>query len=150
MKEISKETYKNKGIILFVVVLMSFLNINTAIGYMIVFLMIMSMGTALFQPSNNSLIMSAAPKNKLGIAGSVNSLVRNLAQSIGIMLSTTILYNFMSYKIGYVVTDYIENRDDVFIYGMKYVYIILSIICAFGALVTVYRLIVHNINLENK
>lgn len=133
----------NVGIAFF---LMSFLKVNTSVGFMIAFLIIMSVGNALFQPSNNSLIMSAAPKDKLGIAGSVNSLVRNIGQYIGITLSTTVLYLFMSRKAGHAVTDYIGNRPDIFMYGMKYVYIILAGICLLGALITVYRLVVYKVD----
>jgi len=46
----------------------------------------------------------------------------------------------MSKKIGYHVTGYIEGRDDVFVYGMQYVYISAAIICAIGAMLTAYRL----------
>ena len=58
----------------------------------------------LFQSPNNSLIMSTVPKDKLGIAGSVNGLIRNLGMVCGIALATALLYNRMSYKIGYRVT----------------------------------------------
>ena len=94
-----------------------------------------------------SIIMSLAPRNKLGIAGSVNSLVRNLGQIFGVTLATTVLYNFMSYKIGYHVINYIENRDDVFIFGMRYVYIMLAIICGIGAIITAFRLYSNKLNL---
>jgi hypothetical protein len=46
----------------------------------------------------------------------------------------------MSRKIGYTVTDYIEGRDDVFVYGMKNDYRILMLLCAFGAMLTGLRL----------
>jgi len=127
--------------------LMSFLDISTPIVGMILFLAIMAIGNGLFQPSNNSLIMSSAPRNKLGIAGSVNSLVRNLGQIFGVTLATTVLYNFMSYKIGYRVINYIENRDDVFIFGMRYIYIMLAIICGIGAIITAFRLYSNKLNL---
>ena len=94
----------------------------------------------MFQSPNNSLVMSTVDKDKLGIAGSINALVRNLGMVFGISLSTTLLYSLMSKKIGYHVTGYIEGRDDVFVYGMQYVYISAAIICAIGAMLTAYRL----------
>ena len=66
--------------------------------------------------------------------------MRNLGFVFGISLSTTLLYSLMSKKIGYHVTGYIEGRDDVFVYGMHYVYISAAIICAIGAILTAYRL----------
>ncbi len=126
--------------------LMSFLNGESSIMIIITFVSVMAVGNALFQPSNNSLIMSAVPKDKLGIAGSINSLTRNLAQIFGVTLSTSFLYVCMSYKIGYHVIDYVIGRDDVFIYGMKWVYTILVIICGLGVFLTAFRLYKTRVN----
>lgn len=93
---------------------------------------ILGMGNGLFQSPNNSLVMSTVPKHKLGIAGSVNALVRNLGFVFGVSASTSILYNRMSYKIGYKVLSYVPGREDVFIYAMRLVYICAGIICAIG------------------
>ncbi|WP_213954167.1 hypothetical protein, partial [Escherichia coli] len=59
---------------------------------------------------------------------------------LGTSLSTLLLYNRMSHKIGYRVVDYIKGRDDVFIYGMRSVYISVGIMCLFGVLITALRL----------
>lgn len=123
--------------------LMSYLNEHSSIITMMIFVVIISFGNGLFQTSNNSLIMSTVAKNKLGIAGSINALVRNVGSFVGVALATTLLYNRMSQKIGYRVVDYVTGRDDIFIYGIKYVYIILAIICALGALLTAFRLYKH-------
>ncbi len=107
---------------------------------MIGFVAIMSIGNGLFQSPNNSLVMSTVPKHKLGIAGSVNALIRNLGMVIGVSLSTSILYNRMSYKIGYPVFSYVSGREDIFVFGMTYVYITAASICALGAVLTAVRL----------
>ena len=120
--------------------LMSFLNEKTVLIHAVIFIFIMALGQSLFQPANNSMIMSACKNEKLGIAGSVNSLVRNLGQIVGITLSTTFLYYFMSKKLKYRVSDYVFGRDDIFVYGMKNDYIILSFICFIGAVLTAIRL----------
>lgn len=120
--------------------LMSTLTENTGLGVLLAYIMIMSVGNGLFQSPNNSLTMSTAPKNMLGISGSVNALIRNMGMISGISMSVLILYNRMSSKIGYHVSDYVDGRDDVFIYGMKGVFIIAALICAFGALLTAFRL----------
>ena len=120
--------------------LMSTLNQYSHLGVLILIIAIMTMGNGMFQSPNNSLVMSTVDKNNLGIAGSINALVRNLGMVFGISLSTTLLYSLMSSKMGYHVTGYIEGRDDVFVYGMQYVYISAAIICAIGAGLTAYRL----------
>ncbi|WP_330372791.1 hypothetical protein [Lacrimispora celerecrescens] len=58
----------------------------------------------------------------------------------GISITVLLLYGRMSQKIGYHVTDYVQGRDDVFIYGMKGVYIAAAMICAAGAFLTALRL----------
>ncbi|AKN30200.1 multidrug MFS transporter [Clostridium carboxidivorans P7] len=133
--------------------LMSFLNEKSSIMLIIGFVSVIAVGNALFQPSNNSLIMSSVPRDKLGIAGSVNSLTRNLGQIFGVTLATSFLYVCMSYKIGYHVVDYIAGRDDVFIYGMRWVYAILVVICGMGWMLTAFRLhkskVKTDLNTEN-
>lgn len=129
--------------------LMSTLTERSSLVVMVFFIAAMSLGNGLFQSPNNSLIMSTVPRNKLGIAGSVNALVRNLGMACGIAFSTTLLYNRMSYKIGYHVTDYVEGRSDVFIYGMRIVYICAALICIIGALITALRLYGSKIKEKN-
>jgi EmrB/QacA subfamily drug resistance transporter len=120
--------------------LMSTLNENSALLSMIIFIGTMSIGMGLFQSPNNSLIMSTVTKDKLGIAGSINALIRNLGMVCGIALATTLLYSRMSSKIGQHVTDYVAGRNDAFIYGMKTVYITAAIICMVGTILTFLRL----------
>ena len=129
--------------------LMSNLNEKSSITSMVFFIGVMSLGSGLFQAPNNSLVMSTVPKDKLGIAGSVNALVRNVGMVCGIALSTTLLYNRISYKIGYNVTDYVVGRNDAFIYGMRIVYITAAIICIFGAILTSLRLFRNKSKLVN-
>ncbi len=120
--------------------LMSTLTQHSYLVLMAGFLAVLSLGNGLFQSPNTSLIMSTVPKHKLGIAGGVNALIRNLGMVFGITLSTSLLYNRMSARLGYRVADYIPGRDDVFIYGMHYVYLTAGIICLFGTFLTAYRL----------
>lgn len=120
--------------------LMASLNENSSIVSMIIFIAIMSAGMGLFQSPNNSLVMSTVPMDKLGIAGSINALIRNVGMVSGIALATTLLYTQMSYKIGYRVTSYVPGRNDAFIYGMKWVYIAAGAISLIGAALTFFRL----------
>lgn len=122
-------------------ILLSTLKTNSIAIIVMLFMGLMSLGQALFQPANNVLVMSNCPRNQLGVAGSINSLVRNLGQIVGITLSTTVLYVFMSYKCGYKVSGYTFGQDEVFVYGMKRVYIILSILCCVGVIVNLIRVL---------
>jgi MFS family permease len=120
--------------------LMSTLNESSGLFPMIFYIVIMSIGNGLFQSPNNSLIMSNAPRNMLGIAGSVNALIRNLGMITVTSMAILILYSRMSSYIGYKVSDYISGRADVFIYGMKGAYITAGSICTVGAVLTAFRL----------
>ncbi len=120
---------------------MSTLNENASLLGMLFFIGIMSFGMGLFQSPNNSLVMSTVSRDKLGIAGSINALIRNMGMVSGIALATTLLYSSMSAKIGHHVTDYVVGRNDAFIYGMKIVYITAGAISIFGAVLTFLRLI---------
>lgn len=113
----------------------------TALIVVAIFVGLLSFGSGIFQSPNNSLIMSTVDKTKLGIAGSINGLVRNLGTTTGIALSTSLLYSRMSSKIGYKVTGYIEGRADAFIYGMRFVFVGIGCICLVGAVLTLLRVI---------
>ncbi|HDK7155160.1 MFS transporter [Clostridium sporogenes] len=115
---------------------MVFLNEQSTFLMITLLLSVVALGNGLFQSPNNSLVMSSVEKTKLGIAGGVNALIRNLGFIFGVSISTTILYNRMSYKIGYRVLNYVEGRGDVFIYGMRWVYFIAAVTCIIGFLVS--------------
>lgn len=118
---------------------MSFVGENTPLGVFLGGVAMIAFGTSLFQSPNTSLIMSTVPKNKLGTAGSINGLVRNLGMVFGISVSTLLLYGMMSQKMGYRVLGFIEGRPDVYLYGMQYVYRFAAIICFVGVFLTGLR-----------
>jgi len=120
--------------------LMATLNENSTIRELIIYIVLIAIGNALFLSPNNSLVMSSVPSDKLGIAGSINAFVRNLGQSLGVAMATLLLYFFMSIKMGSKVLGYVEGRDDVFIFGMKHVYIGAALICFIGVIITAIRL----------
>ncbi len=105
-----------------------------------IYIGLMSLGNGLFQSPNTSLLMSLVPRDKLGIGGSVNALVRNMGFTLGIALSTAILYGGISAKLGYRVSDYVPGRNDAFVFGMRLTYITAAAIGLAGVLVTAFRL----------
>ena len=120
--------------------LMSTLTEQSTLTTMVVFIVVISVGMGLFQSPNNSMIMSTVGRHQLGIAGSINALVRNMGMVGGIALATTLLYGSMSSELGYRVTDYVAGQNGAFINGMRIVYIIAAVICLFGAVLTLLRL----------
>jgi EmrB/QacA subfamily drug resistance transporter len=122
-------------------VIMSSLNSSSTYFHIILGVAILGIGNGLFQSPNNSLIMSLSSKDKLGIAGSINALVRNVGMVFGTAFSVVLLYNRMSSKIGYKVTNFISSRPDVFIYAMKFVYLTAAAFCILAIILSFSRLI---------
>lgn len=108
---------------------MSFLNANTSTISIVLLLCLMGFSSGVFNSPNTSLVMSSVPKSKLGIAGGTNALVRNLGLSLGASLSTTLLYSKMSSVAGYRVLESVPGKEHIFISGMKFVYIVIGLLC---------------------
>lgn len=130
--------------------LLVILNYNTALALVVILVGLTSVGNGMFQSPNTSLIMSSVDKTKLGVAGSVNALGRNIGMTAGIALSTSLLYSIMSSKIGYHVSGFIEGRADVFIYAMRIVFIGIGAICLIGAIATLSRVMRKDKEIEAK
>ncbi len=120
--------------------LMSTLDASPNYWAMGIYVGIMSLGNALFQSPNTSLVMSTLPRNKLGIGGSISALVRNLGMIVGITLATTLLYQSMSAKVGHHVSDIATAGTPAFIFAMRIVYLTAFAICLVGAFITAFRL----------
>ncbi|WP_017811732.1 MFS transporter [Paenibacillus shenyangensis] len=101
----------------------------------------LGIGTGMFQSPNNSLIMSRIAKTQLGIAGSVNSLIRNIGMVVGITVATSTLFGVMSKEAGYRVTGLIPGRPDIFLAGMHIVFVVSASICLIAALLTGWRML---------
>ena len=119
---------------------MATLGKNSSLSLIVIFVGAMAAGNGIFQSPNNSLVMSLVPRDKLGIAGSINALVRNLGLVFGVSTSTLLLYHRMSGFLGYHVSNYAPGMDDAFISGMRAVYVAAGTLCAAGAGLTMYRL----------
>lgn len=100
----------------------------------------LGLGSGLFQSPNNSLVMSKVPKTQLGIAGSINSLVRNIGMVVGITVATTTLFSVMSSRAGHRVTGLVPDRPDLFLSGMHVVFMTSASICLVAAVLTGWRL----------
>ncbi len=120
--------------------LLATMNASTAPAQLILSLCVVGVGAGVFSAPNTSLIMSTAPKEKLGIVGSINAFTRNFGSVTGISLLTTLLYSLMSSKVGYQVKGFISGKPDVFVYGMQTVYAIGTAILCVSVALTVVRL----------
>jgi len=117
-----------------------FYNQNTTILVITLIIGIMAAGNAMFQSPNTSLIMSTVPKNKLGIAGSINALARNAGMVCGVSLSSVWLWSIMSKKMGFETLSFIPSGAGAFVFALHWVFIIEAIICGVGIVLTGVRI----------
>jgi len=119
--------------------LMATTGFTSPLWLVISFVAILSVGGALFTSPNTSLIMSSVPRDKVGVAGSVNALMRNLGMTVGSLVSTTILYTVINNAHG-TRSMVVDKPDAAFIVGMRWAYITACIVCLFCAGLTVLRM----------
>lgn len=119
---------------------MSFLGLNSSNLNIIVSMAILGCGYGLFQSPNSAGVMSSVPKSKLGISGSINSLIRNLGMTSGISLSVAVFYGHMSLKSGKHITALSSSKPEFFINSMDFAYKIGTLIAIIGVIVSIIRL----------
>ncbi len=64
-----------------------FMGVSVQLPLLVAVLALLGIGMGLFTPSNNSAIMGAAPRDKLGVAGGVLNMTRSLGLIFGINIS---------------------------------------------------------------
>lgn len=116
-----------------------FMGLTTPLFYYVIATGLMGIGNALFQSPNNTTVMSSVDKENLGMAGSLNSFARNFGMVAGVALATTILYHAMSAAYGQHVTTFIQDRPDIFIFGMRVTFFGSFLLCVGALLLTTYR-----------
>lgn len=121
-----------------------FYNHGTAVWLIISIIGLVALGTGLFQSPNTSLIMSHVSKDKLGIASSINALMRYMGMAVGVMISAILLYGIMSARLGYRVLTYISGpQDNAFVFAFRLTMLVLAVMALLGAVLTGIRLIKH-------
>ncbi|OFW75827.1 MAG: hypothetical protein A2201_13730 [Alicyclobacillus sp. RIFOXYA1_FULL_53_8] len=69
---------------------LTMLNLQASVWIVALHLAVFGIGQGMFQAPNNSSIMGSVPRSKLGLAGGLNALVRNLGMVFGIALSVSL------------------------------------------------------------
>jgi MFS family permease len=150
MDSANNNNMKNRWVILFVIVMLTFMAtldssiVNVALPVMAKDLNVTSAGIQVVVTSY-LIIISAT----ILVFGRLGDILGKTKVFKFIALSTTLLYNRISHKIGYHVTDYVVGRNDAFIYGMRIVYITAAVICIIGAILIALRLFKNKSKLVN-
>ncbi len=121
---------------------LSTLALDTPIASIVPMLMFTSLGSAMFQSPNNSLIMGHAEPQMLGFVGSLGNLMRYLGQSLGITISTGVLYGTMSAEAGHRVSSFVTDRPELFMHGLAAVFHLLAALVAVALAISLVRTLV--------
>ena len=121
---------------------LSTLALDTPIARIVPMLMFTSLGSAMFQSPNNSLIMGHAAPEMLGFVGSLGNLMRYLGQSLGTTISVGVLYATMSAEAGQRVTGFLPERPELFMHGFATVFHLLAALVSVALLASLVRTLV--------
>ena len=121
---------------------LSFLALDTPVVAIVPMLMFTSLGSAMFQSPNNSLIMGHASPEALGFVGSLGNLMRYLGQSLGITISMGVLYGSMSAEAGSRVTAFVPGQPELFMHGLAPVFRLLAALVFVALVLSVVRTLV--------
>jgi EmrB/QacA subfamily drug resistance transporter len=119
--------------------LMGLLGLSSHPGLVAACLALFGLGGGVFGSPNTKLIMSQAPRDKLGIAGSINALARNMGMVSGIAFAIALLNGSMSANLGRRVGGFVPERPEVFISGMHLVFLAAALLCVVAIGLTLAR-----------
>jgi EmrB/QacA subfamily drug resistance transporter len=132
-------TVAGLSILLAGLVLMCGLGLGSSPALVAASLLLFGAGSGVFGSPNTKLIMSHAPVDKLGIAGSVNALARNMGMVTGIAFAVALLYASMSALAGKPTIGFDTSHPELFIFGMRTVFRAAAGLCAAAIVLTVTR-----------
>lgn len=124
------------GMALCVIALFSLGNLGKGSGFwdIVLWLGIVGVGMGMFQSPNNSMIMSAVPKNRLGIASGLLAMVRNLGMVTGTAISGAVfiskLHTLQEAGISY---------ETAFLGAYHSAFIVSAVICSVAVLTSLVR-----------
>lgn len=100
---------------------------------------ILGLGNGLFQSPNNNSVMSAVPPAKLGIAGGINSLVRNIGQVCGIAIAVSIFENRQAAALTGLPAPNADQQLAAFLHGYHTALIVGAAFASTGAVLSFIR-----------
>jgi EmrB/QacA subfamily drug resistance transporter len=93
-----------------------FLGLHVHLAVLVAELVLLGVGMGMFTPPNNSAIMGAAPREKLGLAGGVLNMMRSLGLIFGVDISgvifTTLEHKYLADK-GYANVQHIFQNSSI-------------------------------------
>lgn len=121
-------------------VLLNMLSIHVATWVVALHLAIFGIGQGMFQSPNNSSLMGTAPREKVGLVGGLNALVRNIGMVFGITLSVSLFSARLHVLTGSVYTGVPAHAPlTAFMGSLHTVFWAAAGVCMIGAVISSFR-----------
>ena len=121
-------------------ILLTLLSGHAPVWLVALHLAIFGVGQGMFQSPNNSSLMSTAPRDKVGLVGGLNALVRNIGMVFGIALSVSLLSNRLHAATGAAVQGSLANVSaNLLVPALHTVFWTAAGVCVAGALISSMR-----------
>jgi MFS family permease len=124
---------------------LSALSVDSSYFAVILGLSLLGVGMGFFQTPNNNLLMTAVPRERLGVGSAFLSIVRSLGYSIGATLATTIVSVYLLKATGQTSLENLRSGSVIdadalllgaFLRGYRYTYLAAAVIAFIGAVVS--------------
>ena len=122
-----------------VLVTMTTFGSETSYAKIAVLMAALGVGVGLFQSPNNSSVMGSVPRERLGIAGGINALFRNLGMVSGITLSVMLFSVTTRMDINSLSGSGFAMDVPLFLKGFRTVLAAAAITCLTGAMISLSR-----------
>ncbi|MGC8572609.1 MAG: MFS transporter [Caldisphaera sp.] len=134
------------GMILIMVGLLLFIPLGTKAGIIDISLrmILIGIGMGLFSSPNTSAVMGSVSRDKLGVASGTLNMMRFLGQSLSLAVASLIVSSFVPHNIlssiftGLQISSF-EISSELFLLGLRRLYLISSIIIGIGAILSALR-----------
>ena len=118
-------------------VLLSLLNASTVAAPIILLIVMLGLGSAVFQSPNTSAIMGSVSRDKLGVAGSINAFFRNFGMVSGTTLAVTLFMAVTKMEISSISGSAFDAV--LFLKGFRTVMLAAAAVSLFAVVMAVFR-----------
>ncbi|MGC9134019.1 MFS transporter [Caldisphaera sp.] len=134
------------GMILIMIGLLLFIPLGTKASVIDISLrmILIGIGMGLFSSPNTSAVMGSVSRDKLGVASGTLNMMRFLGQSLSLAVASLIVSSFVPHNIlssiftGLQISSF-EISSELFLLGLRRLYLISSIIIGIGAILSALR-----------
>ncbi len=120
-------------------VIMSRINSETLIAQVAVIQAFLGLGSGLFQSPNNNSVISSVAREKMGIAGGINALMRNIGMVTGTAVAVSIFENQRTGFLGGISDPSSLQKTTAFLHGYHWAIMTGAVFAAVGVIISMSR-----------